>query len=692
MNSAISAAMSGLVNGGGTPNAGSSQHQQQHQQRHRQFAAAAAVSKTNAVSAFGEGATGGGEGSAATPQLDIPGFHLLSSLPCHLATRVNKVTPSGRLQSAVLVILSDALLLCSNRGGLHRYVPLTRLRGVTVFPRGRVLFHVGTPPSSKAGAENDSRLSRRMHLADLERRGPGDGDDYSSRSGGGYASPLASSGAIIGDACEHLTSPGGGGGNPSSLLTMHHPGQSGGGGPSTSFNGHNLLLSIMKHEVVVKTVAQLVAGIRGMALAVVQEDRLPPVELLKLRPAESQKGRLPSALLRALQRARLRQATVAVDEASKAMLLSTGQRSREAAGNFPESFEAAARAGAGATGGGALVLGTIGTRLRPFTVHSSFLDLSAALDDPPTQPRPLNAPWSLPGGGQVPPSTVLPAAALYSRKGLASSTATHQAAESQDPMVILLAVGEATSANSSSSGTAPRTANGDAGGGSTRIPPAPAPAQGSSGGGSSAAATMMFTSTELSFPAYRTLWLYLCYAARDQPGAGEPPFLTLTCLLGREDLRHQMLASNVEGKPQIPSVLRPPGGGGADLSGSAERSDGPRRGASSSGNGMIRGGTMHHDDHLRRPTSAATDRPSNAATSPPPPIQFADAPNSIRVNHSFMATVMRAYSLEVPHLVSVRVTTRRMAAVPSTVADAASYHAPLTVQTSLKTFDAGCYW
>ena len=38
--------------------------------------------------------------------------------------RANKVTPSGRLQTAVVVLLSDALLLCSNRGGLHRYIPL----------------------------------------------------------------------------------------------------------------------------------------------------------------------------------------------------------------------------------------------------------------------------------------------------------------------------------------------------------------------------------------------------------------------------------------------------------------------------------------------------------------------------------------------------------------------------------------
>jgi len=66
-------------------------------------------------------------------------FQFLHALRHHYYGRANKVTPSGRLQTAVVVLLSDALLLCSNRGGLHRYIPLAEVASVTMYLRGRML-------------------------------------------------------------------------------------------------------------------------------------------------------------------------------------------------------------------------------------------------------------------------------------------------------------------------------------------------------------------------------------------------------------------------------------------------------------------------------------------------------------------------------------------------------------------------
>ena len=70
------------------------------------------------------------------------GFELLHYVRHHFVGEANKVTPSGRLQSCVLVVLTDALVLSSHRGGVHRYISLHDLESITQLPRGRVLFHV----------------------------------------------------------------------------------------------------------------------------------------------------------------------------------------------------------------------------------------------------------------------------------------------------------------------------------------------------------------------------------------------------------------------------------------------------------------------------------------------------------------------------------------------------------------------
>jgi hypothetical protein len=70
------------------------------------------------------------------------GFEFLKFLRHHYVCEVSKLTPSGRLQSAVLVILPDAVVLCSHRGGIHRYIPFLKLAGIEQLPRGRVLFRV----------------------------------------------------------------------------------------------------------------------------------------------------------------------------------------------------------------------------------------------------------------------------------------------------------------------------------------------------------------------------------------------------------------------------------------------------------------------------------------------------------------------------------------------------------------------
>lgn len=70
----------------------------------------------------------------------FPGFEFLSSLRHHFAGRVHKSTPSGRQQSAVLVILPECLCLCSNRGGFNTTIDLDKIVGITVFPRGKFVI------------------------------------------------------------------------------------------------------------------------------------------------------------------------------------------------------------------------------------------------------------------------------------------------------------------------------------------------------------------------------------------------------------------------------------------------------------------------------------------------------------------------------------------------------------------------
>ena len=70
-------------------------------------------------------------------------FDFLTALRHHYIGRASKVTPSGRLQSAIIVVLDDTLCPCSNRGGLHRCIVLRDIQSVVQYPRGRLLFRVG---------------------------------------------------------------------------------------------------------------------------------------------------------------------------------------------------------------------------------------------------------------------------------------------------------------------------------------------------------------------------------------------------------------------------------------------------------------------------------------------------------------------------------------------------------------------
>jgi len=71
-----------------------------------------------------------------------PAFALLRSVRHVFAARVMKMTPSGRLQTAVLVLLPDQLCVCSNRGGLNTIVPLPSVVALTCFPRGKLAIHM----------------------------------------------------------------------------------------------------------------------------------------------------------------------------------------------------------------------------------------------------------------------------------------------------------------------------------------------------------------------------------------------------------------------------------------------------------------------------------------------------------------------------------------------------------------------
>lgn len=72
----------------------------------------------------------------------FPFFEFAEYLPLHYMARASKVTPSGRLRSCVLMVLADGVVLCSNRGGVHRFVSLAAISKIRMFSRGRILILV----------------------------------------------------------------------------------------------------------------------------------------------------------------------------------------------------------------------------------------------------------------------------------------------------------------------------------------------------------------------------------------------------------------------------------------------------------------------------------------------------------------------------------------------------------------------
>ena len=82
----------------------------------------------------------------SVPGSDLPpGFDAVERMRYLFAGRASKVTPNGRLQSCVIVVLVDAVLVCSHRGGVHRYLPIEAIRSLTTFPRGWLLLNCSGP-------------------------------------------------------------------------------------------------------------------------------------------------------------------------------------------------------------------------------------------------------------------------------------------------------------------------------------------------------------------------------------------------------------------------------------------------------------------------------------------------------------------------------------------------------------------
>jgi hypothetical protein len=84
-----------------------------------------------------QGTTTGGGALAVDVSLEF-----LKFVRHHFLSKVLRCTPSGRQQSAIMLLLPDALCLLSHRGGLHTYVPLKNLVAISVYPRARMCFHV----------------------------------------------------------------------------------------------------------------------------------------------------------------------------------------------------------------------------------------------------------------------------------------------------------------------------------------------------------------------------------------------------------------------------------------------------------------------------------------------------------------------------------------------------------------------
>ena len=78
---------------------------------------------------------------ASVDAIPVVGVELLRFTRHHMVTRVARVTPSGRQQTAILAVLPEAVCLLSNRGGLHSYIGIATLASITVHPRSRLCFH-----------------------------------------------------------------------------------------------------------------------------------------------------------------------------------------------------------------------------------------------------------------------------------------------------------------------------------------------------------------------------------------------------------------------------------------------------------------------------------------------------------------------------------------------------------------------
>jgi hypothetical protein len=111
--------------------------------------------------------------SATAPVVlgDLPaGFDGISRLRYLFAGRASKVTPSGRLQSCIVVVLVDAVLVCSHRGGVHRYLPIESIRSLTTFPRGWLLLNCSGPVPGATSVVEPSKVHDVMLVLSVPQR------------------------------------------------------------------------------------------------------------------------------------------------------------------------------------------------------------------------------------------------------------------------------------------------------------------------------------------------------------------------------------------------------------------------------------------------------------------------------------------------------------------------------------------
>lgn len=180
------------------------------------------------------------------------GFDFLRNVPHHYVGRASKVTPSGRLQSAVVVLLSDAMLVCSNRGGIHRHFYIRDIEAVTLYPRGRIYFSIDSRTNSAFQGGNSAAASR-------------------------PTAPKA----------EETTT-------------------------------HNMLLTTLGNTKLVTILAQLYAGLTGRSLPQSEEEAPPTLSELRLRPASSSPGKVPSELTELLRLAKAKNSLETIEAAEAA--------------------------------------------------------------------------------------------------------------------------------------------------------------------------------------------------------------------------------------------------------------------------------------------------------------------------------------------------------------------------------------